>query len=111
MDVDVLTRYNQKVKDYCGGIDPYNLKSEKNPLPRNVGYFDVYNYCIGKDSAYTHESFKAYKLLQALQYFENGWVQSVDCKQITSFIVVAKVSFVLVEVHDFNLYHRKNLLS
>lgn len=97
MDPDVLARYNQKVKDYCEGNDPYGLKFEKTPLPRNVAYFDVCNYCIGKDSAYTHQSFRAYKSLQAFQHFENGWVQSVECKQIsTGFIVVAKVSFVLV---------------
>ncbi|KAJ6647934.1 hypothetical protein Bhyg_03159 [Pseudolycoriella hygida] len=96
--VDVLARYNQKAKDYCGGFDPYNMKSEKKPLPRNVGYFDVYNYCIGKDSAFTHDSFRAYKSLQTFQYFENGWVQSIDCKKITTgFIIVSKVK------HSFRL--------
>lgn len=104
MDVDVLARYKQKVNDYCEGIDPCGMKSEKTPLPRNVGYLDVYNYCIiGKDSAYTHESFKAYKSLEAFQNFEQGWVQSFECKKITTgFVVVAKVSFVVVKIYHYN---------
>ncbi|KAJ6648950.1 hypothetical protein Bhyg_04182 [Pseudolycoriella hygida] len=51
MDSDVLKRYNQKVRDFCGGIDPFTLsKADKHALP-----------------------FKAYKTLQSFQYFENGW--------------------------------------
>lgn len=89
---DVLAIYRQKIENFCGGIDPYNLKLEKTSLPTNVGYFDVANYCIGKDSAYTRESFKAYKSLQAYQYYENGWVQAIESKKITSgSIIVAQV--------------------
>ena len=51
MDPDVLARYTQKVTDYCGGIDPYTLTNAKDPLPSNIHYFDICNYCIGKDSA------------------------------------------------------------
>lgn len=95
MTTDVSKRYKQKVKDFCNGLDPYTLKSEKDPLPRNVGYFDIFNYCINKDSAYTHQSFKAYKSLEAYKMFENGWVQSVMCKKLDngSSISVCKVSF------------------
>ena len=95
MNADVAARYNNKTEKFCAGIDPFDLKCEKSPLPRNVGYFDVCNYLINKDSSYTSESFKAYKSLEAYKFFENGWVQSVECKQIrTGYIVVAKVSLI-----------------
>lgn len=89
---DVAARYNQKIREFCDGIDPFTLRNETCALPRNVGYFDVYHYCIERDSSYTHAAFKAYKSLDAYQYFENGWVQSIVCKRISrGFIIVAKV--------------------
>ncbi|KAJ6639622.1 hypothetical protein Bhyg_12369 [Pseudolycoriella hygida] len=92
MEADAKIRYDQKVKDFCGGIDPFTLTVAKCPLPRNVAYFDICNYCIEKDSSYTHESFKAYKCLDAYQYYENGWVQSLLCKKIdTGSIILARV--------------------
>ena len=91
-DIDVLSRYKQKIQDFCGGVDPYALRFEKSSLPTTVGYFDVVNYCIEKDSAYTRESFKAYKSLKAYEYYESGWVQEIQCKEIASgHVVVAKV--------------------
>lgn len=96
MDADVLERYSQKINDYCGGIDPYSLKSAKDPLPCNVHYFDVCNYCIDKDSSYTQQSFKAYKSLEAFKLYESGWVQSVLCQKIsTGSILLARVIHLL----------------
>lgn len=92
MEPEVLGRYLQKIKDFCGGIDPYTLKSPKDPLPCNVHYFDVCNYCIEKDSSYTQQSFKAYKSLEAFKLYESGWVQSVVCQNIsTGSILLARV--------------------
>lgn len=84
MEPEVLLRYTQKVQQHCCGIDPYKITICNDPLPRNVHYFDIYNYCIEKDSSYTHESFKAYKSLEAFKMYESGWVQSIMFKKITT---------------------------
>lgn len=98
MTSDVLKRYKQKVDEFCDKFDPYQMKNENDSLPRNVGYFDVYNYCILKDSSYTHQAFKAYKSLEVYKMFENGWVQSIICKNISNgSILLSKVSVVSVE--------------
>lgn len=87
-------RYDQKVNEYCDGIDPFTLKKADDPLPRNVTYFDVFHYCVDRDSPYTYESFKAHKSLDAKLYYEGGWVQSVMCKRLTNgYICVATVNF------------------
>lgn len=96
MDPDVALRYNEKVNKFCGDIDPYTLTpaTAKDPLPCTVHYFDICNYCIGKDSSYTHEAFKAYKSLEAFKLYESGWIQSILCKSIsTGFIFLARVIF------------------
>lgn len=89
---DVLLRYTQKVQQYCAGSDPYKLAESNDPLPRNLHYFDIQNYCIEKDSSYTHESFRSFKTLEAFKLYESGWVQSIICKAITTgSIIVARV--------------------
>lgn len=95
MTTDLEKRYQQKVRDFCGGLDPYcvDCKVSTDPLPRDVGYFDVCNFCIDRDSAYTKESLKAYKTLESYLFFESGWIQSVWCKNVSSgSIVIGKVS-------------------
>lgn len=49
--------------DFCHGVDPYSLSASlaKESLPRNVGYFDICNYCIDSDSAHTKESLQNFR--------------------------------------------------
>lgn len=96
MDDEVLTRYDEKIKQHCGGIDPYTLDNikAKDPLPDNVQFYDIQNYCIGRHSSYTKESFRAYKTLEAYNLYESGWVQSVMAKNVpTGKVSVAMVIF------------------
>lgn len=95
---EVSTRYKEKVRDFCDGIDPYNLNSNnKDPLPRNVHYFDIVHYCLDKDSTYTFQAFKAFKTLESYRIYESGWVQSVVCKSIqTGSIILAEVNVCLM---------------
>lgn len=84
---DVSSRYLKK--------NPYELNLDvcTDPLPDNVGFFDIVNYCVQKDSPYTNDSFKSYKALDAYKYFDNGRIRNVAClKQAQGFIVVSKVS-------------------
>lgn len=94
MDVEVILRYNEKVKKYCSGIDPYQLTECNDPIPRNLHYFDICNYCIDKDSAYTHASLRAFKTLESYKLYESGWIQTLQCKKISNgSIVVGAVIF------------------
>lgn len=87
---DVIRRYNDKVANYSDGINPFDLdiKKCKDPLPTNLAYYDVVNYCIEKDSAYTFASFRAYKALDAYKFYESGWIREIGCRKITDGTVV-----------------------
>ena len=101
MDPDVASRYKNKLQLFCCDIDPHHLIASDDPIPRNLHYFDICNYCIGKDSAYTHASLRAFKTLDLFKPYESGFVQSLQCKKIaTDFILVGTVlqCFVLVLV-------------
>lgn len=75
--------YKCKVKKCCDSIDPLTLDVRLcvDPLPRNVGYFDIVNYCIEKGSTlYTWQSFKNYKIMDAFKWFESGFVTQLRCQ-------------------------------
>ncbi|KAG4076408.1 hypothetical protein HA402_005851 [Bradysia odoriphaga] len=90
---DVITRYKDKLTNYVDGINPYELeiKKCKDPLPTNLTYYDVVNYCIEKDSAYTFASFRSHKALEAYKFYESGWVREIGCRKITSGTVVIAI--------------------
>ena len=60
--------------------DPYalviNWKSDVNYLP-DITWLDIYNYLIETPSKFSKESLKAYKSLEAYQFYDAGHVQDV----------------------------------
>ena len=92
--------YNEKLK-FTAGIDPYSVSSdfysesmEKWP---EVEFPDIINYLIFTTSEYTNEQLKAYKSLEANQYFMAGWVQSIHVGKASdkTVILIGKVSLCL----------------
>lgn len=91
---DVSTRYAYKIRFHCDGIDPFHLDMDKclDSLPDNVGFFDIVNYCVDKDSPYTNDSFKSYKALDAYKFYANGWIKKIGSRKLENgFIVITKV--------------------
>ena len=67
---------------------------ELSKLP-DLTWGDVYNYLINTTSTYTKEKLKAYKLLEAYNFFVCGHVQDVFYNAISeesSFYLKSKVS-------------------
>ncbi|KAL7300295.1 hypothetical protein TKK_0006926 [Trichogramma kaykai] len=91
----VKLRYLDKV--VCiDSIDPYTITSEmflndQSVLPV-VGPFDIMTYLVITHSAYTSQQIKAYKSLEAYQYYKAGFVHNVKHVQINNhFVILAKV--------------------
>ena len=65
--------------------DPYSLsegwKSDVTLMP-DITWIDVYNYLINTPSTFSKESLKAYKSLEAFNFYENGHVQDVSYHSI-----------------------------
>lgn len=75
----VRTRYLEKVN--LVGRDPYEIPAsdwsyDVSLLP-DVTYPDIVNYLVFQQSAYTVQQLKAYKSLEAYNYFVSGWVKEV----------------------------------
>uniref|UniRef100_A0ABD2XA14 SWIM-type domain-containing protein n=1 Tax=Trichogramma kaykai TaxID=54128 RepID=A0ABD2XA14_9HYME len=57
-----------------------------------VGPFDIMTYLVITHSAYTSQQIKAYKSLEAYQYYKAGFVHNVKHVQINNhFVILAKV--------------------
>lgn len=96
MEIDVARRYAEKLRTYCGGLDPYKLVVDRSFLPVGVELFDIQNYLLDHHSNYSRETFKAYKSMDAYKWFVGGWVQSIGSYLSASTdgtIVVAKVVY------------------
>lgn len=48
----------------------------------NVEYPDIVNYFVLQTSWLTHKQMKAYKSLDAYDFFVSGWVNGVLCKEL-----------------------------
>ena len=100
IDVAVQSCYNAKLALLGGIQDPY-----LHPTPTSdsivewqhwpeVEYADIYNYLVATPSAYTQDQLKAYKSLDAYNFFANGWVANVlvaSVPRVGSYLIRAKV--------------------
>lgn len=79
-------RYEEKVR-MCDGVDPYTLRpgtdttTDVNALPE-VTHGDIVNYLVYSSSFVTLQEMKAFKSLEAHNYFTSGWVKSLSTKRL-----------------------------
>ena len=78
------------------GIDE-GLWSEDVKRWPTMEFGDLYSYLVNTEGTYTKESLKAYKSLEAYNYFFNGYVRTVyyydvgstsDCERSTQFCIL-----------------------
>ena len=75
-------KYNRKLTLTNGQLlpDPYriveNWKSDVKLMP-DVSWGDMYNYLVNSPSEYTHDNLKAYKSLEAFNFFVCNHVQDI----------------------------------
>lgn len=96
---DVKRRYLDKI-EVLGPRDPYFLMKDSSTvwttdseiLPP-IAYPDIFNYLVLTKSFYTLEQFKAYKSLDAYNFFVSGWVFNAKWLALNDYILaVAEVS-------------------
>jgi len=96
---DVKRRYLDKI-EVLGPRDPYLLMkdssiiwtTDSDILPP-ITYPDIFNYLVLTKSFYTLEQFKAYKSLDAYNFFVSGWVSNAKWLALNDYVlVVAEVS-------------------
>ena len=92
------SRYQEKLS-LCDGLDPYSLKksdflTDHNNFP-NLQFPDISNYLVVQTSFYTKKQMKAYKSLEAYNFFVCGWVHEVKSRRVmdnNNCLVFARVS-------------------
>lgn len=93
-------RYIQKLDIASLEIDPYLLPPDgfvdliKTPTLPEFTAHDLYHYVINGISPYTGADLKAYKSLDAYQFFVAGWVTETRCYSYmegTRYLIKAKV--------------------
>ena len=107
-DLDPVSRnrYKQLINRY-GGRDPYLMKmsefsAETKDLPA-IEAIDIANYLILQTSYYTKQQMKAYKSMEAYNFFISGWVHNLGNKLLHDgyclvFARVSLSSFLCVKV-------------
>ncbi|CAL8302787.1 unnamed protein product [Arctogadus glacialis] len=78
-------RYKQLVSKYVGS-DPYLMKmsefsGEYKDLP-TIEAVDITNYLVLQTSYYTKQQMKAYKSMDAYNFFVSGWVHKLGTKRL-----------------------------
>ena len=78
-------RYKQLIMKYIGR-DPYLMKTsefstEPQDLP-TIEAVDITNYLVLQTSYYTKQQMKAYKSLEAYNFFVSGWVHNLGTKRL-----------------------------
>lgn len=90
--LDGPTRERYKQKANLVGFDPFDLRksdlSEDLGLIPGVEYPDIVNYLILQTSWATNSEMKAYKSLDAFNFFISGWVNTLMMKEVTETTVV-----------------------
>ncbi|XP_062288031.1 uncharacterized protein LOC133993176 [Scomber scombrus] len=76
-------RYREKIIKYVG-CDPYMMKksdfsTDLNDLPA-IEAVDITNYLVLQTSFYSKEQMKAYKSMEAYNFFVSGWVHDLGSK-------------------------------
>ncbi|XP_074614405.1 uncharacterized protein LOC141874140 [Acropora palmata] len=83
--------YDEKLK-LIENIDPYNVSnflfSDSMELWPEIEFPDIANYLIFSTSSYTKEQLKAYKSLDAYNYFVAGWVRCIFVGKATDNIKI-----------------------
>lgn len=95
-------RYDEKIR-MCDGVDPYTLRpgldtaTDVTEFPE-VTHGDIVNYLVYSSSFITLEEMKAYKSMEAHNYFTSGWVKSLSAKRLRGdkVLVVGEVSCTIV---------------
>lgn len=91
LNVEDRKKYNEKLKITLG-IDPYNVNSkffsDLMDLWPEVEFPDIVTYLLFSKSPYTKEQLKAYKSLEAYQYFVDGFVSCIFVGKVSSNIKV-----------------------
>ena len=99
LDLDPVARerYIQLINRYIGR-DPYLMKmsefsSETKDLPAIEG-IDIANYLVIQTSYFTKQQMKAYKSMEAYNFFVCGWVHNLGTKRLEDgyCLVFARVS-------------------
>ena len=90
--------------------DPYSLvenwKNDVRSMP-DISWGDVYNYLINTPSLFSKEALKAYKSLEAYNFYTNGHVQDVHYHEINrgnSFCYIKSEvrGFILLRTSEFS---------
>ena len=93
LDYNSQRRYAEKLNiDGERLPDPYRIDqdqwSEDVSNWPNLEFGDLYTYLIDSVGQFTKETLKAYKSLEAYNYFYNGYVQTVLNYQSSNFIIL-----------------------
>lgn len=91
--------YKSKI-DYCAGIDPYEIsydtcETDWNLFP-NIQHGDIVNYLVFSTSSATLQQMKAYKSMEAHNFFTSGFVKqeiylkAVDTERV---LLLGEVSY------------------
>ena len=78
LDLEAKKQYKEKLKLESEKLaDPYALSENEwcDDITKwpSIEYGDIYNYLIESKGNYTRQSLKAYKLLEAYNYFVSAW--------------------------------------
>lgn len=98
LDLVCRKRYVELVQKYIGR-DPYLMKmsefsQNRKDLP-TIEAVDISNYLVLQTSYYTRQQMKAYKSLEAYNFYVCGWVSNLGAKRLQCdyILVFARVSF------------------
>ncbi|KAG0435008.1 hypothetical protein HPB47_018736 [Ixodes persulcatus] len=85
-------RYESKVK-ICDGVDPYTLRVGADTFPHAdllpaMTHVYIINYLVLSTNYVSLQQMKAFKALDAHNYFTSGWVKSLTARRLPSKCVV-----------------------